>query len=62
MAIKVLYVEDEPFLARIVRETLESRKYQVVHIADGAEVLAAFEIQQPDIILLDIMLPNIDGF
>jgi DNA-binding response OmpR family regulator len=60
--VKVLYVEDEPFLAQIVKESLESRGYEVEHIADGSHALTAFERLKPEICILDVMLPGIDGF
>ncbi len=60
--VKVLYVEDELFLARIVKESLESRGFQVFMESDGAKVLTAFRKVQPDICVLDVMLPNKDGF
>lgn len=60
--IKVLYVEDEPFLGKIVKESLESRLFEVLMIADGAKVIDAFQGFQPDIAVLDIMLPNVDGY
>jgi DNA-binding response OmpR family regulator len=59
---KVLYVEDEPFLSRIVMETLEFRGYEVKHVADGRMVLQEFQDFIPDICILDVMLPGIDGF
>jgi Response regulators consisting of a CheY-like receiver domain and a winged-helix DNA-binding domain len=61
-SIKVLYVEDELFLGKIVKESLESRRYQVTMESDGARVLDAFKSTQPDICVLDVMLPNKDGF
>ena len=60
--VKILYVEDEPFLGRIVKESLESRDYQVTMVADGALAQQAFEQTKPDICVLDVMLPNKDGF
>ncbi|MCW5924148.1 MAG: response regulator transcription factor [Saprospiraceae bacterium] len=60
--IKLLYVEDEPFLGKIVKESLESRGFEVVMVADGAKVLTALGQFQPDICVLDVMLPNRDGF
>lgn len=58
----ILYVEDEPFLGRIVKESLESRDF-VVHMAtDGRQALAIFREMQPDICVLDIMLPVKDGY
>lgn len=59
---KVLYVEDELFLAKIVSETLQSRGYSVALVTDGAKALEQFEKEVPDICILDIMLPNKDGF
>src|SRR5689334_15190236 len=59
---KVLYVEDELFLGKIVRESLESRGYQVIMEGDGAKVLELFKKTNPEICVLDIMLPNKDGF
>lgn len=61
-SIKVLYVEDELFLGKIVKESLESRRYQVTMESDGARVLEVFRSSQPDICVLDVMLPNKDGF
>jgi DNA-binding response OmpR family regulator len=62
MAIKVLYVEDEIFLGKIVFETLNSRGFSVHMESDGNQVLKAFEQFAPDICVLDIMLPNKNGF
>jgi DNA-binding response OmpR family regulator len=59
---KVLYVEDETFLAKIVSETLESRGYEVVLEEDGGKALQKFTETKPDVCVLDIMLPNKDGF
>jgi DNA-binding response OmpR family regulator len=59
---KVLYVEDETFLAKIVSETLESRGYEVVLEEDGGQALQRFTEAKPDVCVLDIMLPNKDGF
>ena len=59
---KVLYAEDELFLGKIVRESLESRGYEVAMEADGGKVVDLFNKTNPDICVLDIMLPNKDGF
>ncbi len=60
--IKVFYVEDELFLARIVKESLESRGFEVVMEKDGKTALDTFKKSSPDICVLDIMLPNRDGY
>ena len=59
---KVLYVEDEVFLAKIVSETLQTRGYDVVLEGDGAKAVDLFSKEKPDVCVLDIMLPNKDGF
>ena len=59
---KVLYIEDELFLGKIVKESLESRGYEVIMESDGAKATAAFKKATPDICVLDVMLPNKDGF
>ena len=60
--IRILYVEDEPFLAKIVKETLESKNYLVSLIEDGALALDAFKRDKFDVCVLDIMLPNQSGY
>jgi DNA-binding response OmpR family regulator len=60
--IKVLYAEDEIFLGKIVKETLESRGFEVLMETHGARVLTAFENGRPDICVLDVMLPDVNGF
>lgn len=59
---KILYVEDEPFLAKVVADTLEHQGFDVCLVSDGALVIQQYISFQPDICILDIMLPNIDGF
>ena len=59
---KVLYIEDEPYLARIVKDTLELKGYEVMHKKDGIKIMEDVSAFSPDICLLDIMLPHIDGF
>lgn len=59
---KVFYVEDELFLGKIVKESLESRGFEVVMEADGGKATDIFKKSKPDICVLDIMLPNKDGF
>lgn len=62
MKTRVLYVEDELFLGKIVKETLEDQGFDVVWEADGARVMNIFSRFIPDICVVDIMLPNIDGY
>lgn len=59
---KVFYVEDELFLSKIVKESLETRGFEVIMKSDGAKATGVFKKINPDICVLDIMLPNKDGF
>lgn len=59
---KILYVEDEVFLAKIVKESLEQRDFEVRLLTDGAEAMTTLQHFAPDICILDVMLPSIDGF
>jgi DNA-binding response OmpR family regulator len=59
---KVLVVEDELPTARMIKATLESAGYEVAQAFDGSAALEMVEQEQPDLILLDIRLPNVDGW
>lgn len=58
---KVLVVEDEPALARIIQDTLETCGFRTVHVADGELVFETYLREKPQIIVLDVMLPSISG-
>ncbi len=60
--IKILYVEDEPFLGKIVKESLESRGFEVRMVKDGKKVMEVYRAVEPHLCVLDVMLPNVDGF
>ncbi|MFT4199014.1 MAG: response regulator [Pseudoxanthomonas sp.] len=60
-AARILVVEDEPRLAGVLRDYLHAAGYASDWIADGAEVMPAFRRLAPDLVLLDLMLPNRDG-
>ncbi|HEX4851209.1 MAG TPA: response regulator transcription factor, partial [Puia sp.] len=60
--LKILYAEDELFLGKIVKESLETRGFQVFMEGDGAKVASLFKKIQPSLCVLDIMMPNKDGF
>ncbi len=62
MKTKILYIEDEPYLGKIVKETLEIQGYQVVWETDGSRVIRHLGNFEPDVCVLDIMLPNVDGY
>ena len=58
---RILVVEDEPMVAEVVERYLHREGYDVTVIQDGREALAAVDRVAPDLIVLDIMLPGVDG-
>lgn len=62
MAKRILVIEDEPHVLAVVRKRLETRGYEVVTAGDGREGLRQARCAQPDLIILDLILPGMDGF
>lgn len=58
----ILIVEDEPSLIFTLRDTLEAENYNVIVVSDGAKVIDAITETEPDLMILDLMLPNRDGY
>lgn len=61
MTIKILYIEDNPLNMRLVRRYLKSFGFQMVEAMDGITGLRRIEEEKPDLVLLDVNLPGIDG-
>ena len=59
---RILIVDDDPSIRKFVRANLEARDYQTLMAIDGTEALQTIEMELPDLIILDIMMPKIDGF
>ena len=62
MGSKILVVDDEREIADVVELYLKNENYQVVKCCNGRDALEAVEKEKPDLALLDVMLPDIDGF
>ncbi len=62
MAKKILVVEDEPELVKALEVRLKTQNYEVVTALDGEEGLRKAREENPDLIILDIMLPKMDGY
>lgn len=58
----VLIVDDEPFNIEVLEQALDGTDYQVVTASNGKEALEKIQSEQPDLILLDLMMPIMDGF
>ena len=61
MTLKVLTIEDQPDIRRLIRMTLEFKSIDVLEASEGAEGLAMARSHRPDIILMDVMMPGMDG-
>ena len=61
MAKRILLVDDEPLILKGLRFTLEQEGYDILTAADGEEALQVFFDQPVDLVLLDVMLPKLDG-
>jgi DNA-binding response OmpR family regulator len=62
MAGKILVVDDDPDILDAVAMILESQGYKVVTARDGIEGLAMLKAEQPDLMVLDLLMPKMDGF
>jgi DNA-binding response OmpR family regulator len=62
VAHSLLLVDDEPRIRRVLRLALEDEGYQVAEAANGYDALAVLRREPPDVVLLDLMLPDRDGF
>lgn len=60
--IKLLLAEDEPALGQIVKESLETRDFEVILCTDGAQALEEYKKETPAVLVLDVMMPKMDGF
>ena len=62
MARKILAVDDEKSIIRLIEVNLMREGYQVVTTGDGREALEKVAVEQPDLVVLDVMMPYLDGF
>lgn len=62
MAKKILIVEDDKFLRDLITQKLSNENFDVVIAQDGEEGIRKIEDEKPDLVILDLLLPQIDGF
>ncbi len=62
MAKKILIVEDDKFLRELIAQKLQKEGYEPLEAMDGEEGLRKIKEEKPDLILLDLILPGVDGF
>src|SRR5215210_388359 len=59
---KILIVDDEPTIVELLEEHLQSEGYDTMHAYSGEEALQVLEKNTPDLVILDLMLPGMDGY
>jgi DNA-binding response OmpR family regulator len=62
MAPKILIVDDEPSITVPLKFLMEQNRFEVMVVHSGEDALAAMDVFEPDLVLLDVMLPSVDGF
>lgn len=62
MAHNILVVDDDPAVQKVLQQALQLEGYEVTTADDGEQALTALEARLPDIIVLDVMMPKVDGF
>lgn len=62
MAYKILLVDDDPDIRDVVTMILETKGYEMVTACDGIECLAALRAEEPDLMIIDLLMPKMDGF
>lgn len=62
MPVKVLIIEDEEKIRHILRDYFQQEGYEIIEAEDGKEGLDQFQVMHPDLIILDVMLPVLDGW
>lgn len=58
----ILLAEDEEALGTIIKESLETRNFDVIYCSDGVQAKEQYNMRRPDILVLDVMMPKKDGF
>ena len=62
MTYKILLVDDDPDIRDVVTMILETKGYETVTACDGIEFLAALRAEEPDLMIIDLLMPRMDGF
>ena len=62
MAKKILIIEDDKFLRELISQKISKNGYIVIEAIDGEDGIEEFKKEKPDLVLLDLILPGIDGF
>lgn len=58
----ILIIEDDDFFRDLLHKKLKAENFSVIEAADGQKGIAALKEKKPDVVILDLLLPNVDGF
>jgi DNA-binding response OmpR family regulator len=59
---RILAVDDEPHILKLVSFSLKARGFEVIEATDGLSAIEVAEREQPDLVLMDVMMPALDGY
>jgi len=59
---KILIVDDDKFILSFMKFSLDSAGYDVISLSDGTQVIQTIRQEKPDLLILDVLIPGIDGF
>lgn len=59
---KIVYIEDDLEMIYLIKMILERKGYEIVSVSDGLKGFETVEQEKPDLVMLDLMMPNIDGW
>lgn len=62
MSRRILAVDDEPHILKLVSFSLKARGFEVIEATDGLSAIEVAEREQPDLVLMDVMMPALDGY
>lgn len=60
--VKIVWVEDDKFLSGMIAQRLAPTGAKLVNVADGANAIEVIKTEKPDMVVLDLLMPNVDGF
>ena len=60
--LKILFADDDVTYSLFLKRFLEKEGYEVIHVPDGEQALTQFRLSRPDLVLLDINMPEVNGF
>lgn len=60
--VKIVWIEDDKFLVSLIRKRMEGTSAELIQVTDGAKAFDAVKEAKPHVVVLDLLMPNMDGF